>query len=480
MAGQHNNMLRRGYQPQHDSLSDKIHRYSGAVLIISITLMLILFAFFRMPSARNNRVFPSNRKLSTNNVLQTGSSSNRYAVIFDAGSSGSRVHVFCFDQNLDLVHIGKELEVFEKLKPGLSAYATNPKEAANSLLPLLQKAENVVPQYMHKNTPVKVGATAGLRQLGVDASERILQAVKDFLKAKSSLKSNDDWVSVLDGTQEGAYLWVALNYLLKNLGEEFSDTVGVIDLGGGSVQMAYAISEAEAANAPRIPSAEDTYVKEMLLMGTKYYLYVHSYLNYGLLAARAEILGAAKDSHNPCILTGYNGVYTYGGIDYKVSAPPSGSSMYHCRKETIKALKLDESTSTNINCTFGGVWNGGGGDGQKNLYVTSFFFDRAAEVGFVDASKPFAKVRPLDFHVAAQRACRTTLEDAKANYPNVHHTNLPYLCMDLVYQYTLLVDGFDLNPQQHITLVQQVEYQNSLVEAAWPLGSAIEAVSLAA
>lgn len=81
-------------------------------------------------------------------------------------------------------------------------------------------------------------ATAGLRQLGVDASERILQAVnttlhrtfvnnsqvfysslmnlicmfiqvKDFLKVKTSLKSNDDWVTVLDGTQEGAYQWVS-------------------------------------------------------------------------------------------------------------------------------------------------------------------------------------------------------------------------------------------------------------------------------
>lgn len=33
-----------------------------------------------------------------------------------------------------------------------------------------------------------------------------------------------------------------------------------------------------------------------------------------------------------------------------------------------------------MKCTFGGVWNGGGGDGQKNLFVASFFFDRAAEV----------------------------------------------------------------------------------------------------
>lgn len=46
----------------------------------------------------------------------------------------------------------------------------------------------------------------------------------------------------------------------------------------------------------------------------------------------------------------------------------------------MKALKVNESTCTHMKCTFGGVWNGGGGDGQKNLFVASFFFDRAAEV----------------------------------------------------------------------------------------------------
>ncbi|KAK6161601.1 hypothetical protein DH2020_004982 [Rehmannia glutinosa] len=477
--------------------------------------------------------------------------SKRYAVIFDAGSSGSRVHVFCFNQQLDLVPMGQDLELFlqckmidpgyvwidrgisdyvffrsmqippvccswivgrslyifrwlagvglnmiglGKRKPGLSGYAKDPAAAANSLSYLLEKAEAAVPQELRYSTPVRVGATAGLRQLEGDTSDRILQAVRDFLKNKSALKSKADWVTVLDGNQEGAYQWlvavdltatsvvipmldnlrtgiyvvlpdVTINYLLGNLGKKYSSTVGVVDLGGGSVQMAYAISEADAAKAPKLSDGEDSYVQQMYLKGRKYHLYVHSYLRYGLLAARAEILKVD------------NGSYKYGQAVFKASALPSGSSLSKCRETAIKALKVNESSCTHMKCTFGGVWNGGGGDGQKNLFVASFFFDRAAEAGFIDPSLAVAKVHPADFEDAAKRACETRLEDARSIYPRVEPDNLPYLCMDLVYQFTLLVDGFGLDPWQEITLVKKVKYQDSLVEAAWPLGSAIEAVS---
>nr|GMC80996.1 apyrase 2-like [Ipomoea batatas] len=456
---------------QHDSLSDKIVRYRGVLLVIALPLLLITFLLFlsRSPS---DSVGSLNRKFSPN------FGSNKYAVIFDAGSSGSRVHVFCFDQNLDLVPIGNNLELFHQLKPGLSAYPTDPEAAANSIKPLLEKAEAVVPQPLRPNTPVRVGATAGLRQLEGDAPDRILQAVRDFLKSKSSLKSQPDWVTVLDGSQEGAYEWVTINYLLGNLGKEYSETVGVVDLGGGSVQMAYAISESDAQKAPKLSDPEDKYVQEMYLKGRKYYLYVHSYLHYGLLAARAEILKVTENSGNPCILAGYSGSYKYGGAIYSASPLPYGSNMKSCRDVSIMALKVNESICTSMKCTFGGVWNGGGGDGQRNLFVASFFFDRAAEVGFINATAaPVAKVRPADFESAARDACETGLEDAKSKYTSVSADNLPYLCMDLVYQFTLLVDGFGIDPQQEITLVKQVEYQNSFVEAAWPLGSALEVVS---
>jgi apyrase len=230
-----------------------------------------------------------------------------YAVIFDAGSSGSRVHVYCFDQNLDLVPLENELELFLQLKPGLSAYPNDPRQSANSLVTLLDKAEASVPRELRPKTPVRVGATAGLRALGHQASENILQAVRELLKGRSRLKTEANAVTVLDGTQEGSYQWVTINYLLRTLGKPYSDTVGVVDLGGGSVQMAYAIPEEDAATAPKPVEGEDSYVREMYLKGRKYFLYVHSYLHYGLLAARAEILKVSEDSNNPCIATGYAG-----------------------------------------------------------------------------------------------------------------------------------------------------------------------------
>ena len=82
-----------------------------------------------------------------------------YSVVFDAGSTGSRVHVFRFSPALDLLPIGDgELSFFAQVKPGLSSYKDNPVRAQDGIRSLMEKAMQVIPKGL--KVPVAVGATA--------------------------------------------------------------------------------------------------------------------------------------------------------------------------------------------------------------------------------------------------------------------------------------------------------------------------------
>jgi hypothetical protein len=66
-----------------------------------------------------------------------------YNIVLDAGSTGSRIHIFKFKQqgsSLNLISDG-----FHQLKPGLSAFPDEPQKAAGSLKPLLEEAMKAVP-----------------------------------------------------------------------------------------------------------------------------------------------------------------------------------------------------------------------------------------------------------------------------------------------------------------------------------------------
>ena len=153
----------------------------------------------------------------------------KFAIVVDAGSTGSRVHIFKFlvvDGAIEL-----QFDKFEQLRPGLSSYAEDPPAAAASLKPLLDLALETVPQSLQASTHVMVGATAGLRLLPDGKADIILAEVRKWLRAGYPFAFEDGDVKILSGVDEGAFAWLTLNYLLGNLGKKEHETVASIDLG---------------------------------------------------------------------------------------------------------------------------------------------------------------------------------------------------------------------------------------------------------
>lgn len=240
----------------------------------------------------------------------------QYALMIDAGSTGSRIHIYKFH------NCGPsptyEYETFVQKQPGLSAYAGRPDDAAQSLDSLLGAAMRVVPEALRRCTPVAVKATAGLRLLGAAESAEILEAVRRWLGTEYPFPlASLDPVVIMDGRDEGVFAWVTTNYLMDTIRADSPGTAvpyAVLDLGGASTQIVFEPGFGSDDAAVALQDGEHKY--ELSFGGKERVLYQHSYLGYGLMRARKRVhrlvnflasfrtSDAGEELANPCLARG--------------------------------------------------------------------------------------------------------------------------------------------------------------------------------
>mmetsp|Transcript_18429 Transcript_18429/g.21293 ORF Transcript_18429/g.21293 Transcript_18429/m.21293 type:complete len:470 (+) Transcript_18429:120-1529(+) len=387
-----------------------------------------------------------------------------YSVVIDCGSTGSRVHIYEFNNVGGSSLPRVENEIFKQLKPGLSAYANDPIKGAESLVPLLDAAVAAIPESEHGVTPLFVGATAGLRLLPGNQADKLLDAVRLLLRRRYNFKfSPADDVMILSGDDEGKFAWMATNMLLGLL-RPGADTVGVVDLGGGSAQMIRAVELDEIAMLP--PEK----INKVKLGTQEIFLYVHSFLNYGLMAARKQILkisGASK----ACMPNSYQGPqakYKYGGETLSAAGGPNGN-FQGCLSKTLMTLDLDDQCTHNT-CTFDGEW-AGTGTAKEQFYMLSYIYERIDQTGAGDFSSIGGKSSLQRIKDTAREICSMPL--AKLNsIMGADEEDRPYLCMDLSYIYSLLNIGLGVTGDIH--LAKKFPSSNGKeFEAAWALGAAM-------
>jgi len=405
------------------------------------------------------------------------SATDKYAVVIDAGSTGSRVHVFEFDAK----DMRLRKDTFEAIKPGLSAYADDANAAADSLKALMKIAMDAVPESARATTSIQLRATAGLRLLPGQAAKDILAACAKLFASYPFMRDENS-ISIMDGADEGAYQWLTMNYLLGNLAPSHAPaatspdsansiaTVAAVDLGGGSVQFAYQVTPETARKAP------NGYVSKLQALGSTFDVYTRSHLGHGLMAARAAILNQSVGK-SPCIHEGHAGKYEYAGKAYDASAHEDGIDHELCTKHVVAALELDKSCDREGECSFNGAWGGEPGPGSKRVYLSSYLWDRAVNVGIVTDQEIDGRSTVRELGDKAKDACALSLTNVTSTYHGVDDADAPFMCMDLTFAHALLSVGFKRHEWDTLTLVKQIEYGNKPIEAAWPLGAALNSMA---
>ncbi len=417
--------------------------------------------------------------------------------MIDAGSTGSRIHVYKFNNCGSTPELEDEVlfKMTEKKEggSGLSSYGTDVEGAAKSLDVLLDEAVAKVPEKFRSCSPIAVKATAGLRKLdeklGPDASKNILAAVRQRIETKypfALVSAEKGGVEVMDGKDEGVYAWITTNYLLGKIGgPDKSPTAAVFDLGGGSTQIVFEPTYPSSSGGMPEKLAEGDHKYVFSTSGQTYELYQHSHLGYGLMEARKSIHklvaqaihDAATDNPswssnpitNPCIIPGMTrdvNVTLDNGSTYLLKmAGPDSPAPAQCRGLAEKTLMKDAECAL-APCSFKGVHQPSLAKtfAREDVYIFSYFYDRTQPLSMPE-SFTIAELRDLTQKVCEGekgwegfKGVKGALEELKGR---------PEYCLDLSFMVGLLHTGYEMGLAREVRIAKKIGGN----ELGWCLGA---------
>ncbi|XP_027862871.1 ectonucleoside triphosphate diphosphohydrolase 6 isoform X1 [Xiphophorus couchianus] len=424
-------------------------RFKMAALFLLLVLVLVLVLFLQRFSSSSSYRPPPHRPASHRTEPDWPGSSEgdgfQYEVMFDAGSTGTRVHVFRFQMG-NPGSPSLDRETFRAIEPGLSTYADDPQKCSAGIVALLDLARSVVPPSQWTRTPVVLKATAGLRLLPGDRAEQLLDRVRALFQ-DSPFLSTEDSVSIMDGTDEGISAWITINFLTGGLQGLDRPTVGMLDLGGGSTQITFSPRHEKTIQTSAIDD-----IRSFQMFNRAHTVYTHSYLGLGLMSARLAVLGGVDVSPSggstervsPCLAPEFSGSWEHADVIYTLKGQKEGEPVYEaCLNKIQKVLYRKLSAAPEA--------------ADVDFYAFSFYYDRAVDLQAIDEAAG-GTIRVSDYGQAAERVCRGP--------PDLQN---PFLCLDLVYISVLLQElGFPAHKQ--LRLARTVRQ----VEASWALGAAFQ------
>lgn len=453
----------------------------------------------------------------------------QYAIMIDAGSTGSRVHVYKFNYCSSSPEL--EDEVFEMLRPGLSSFKGNPRGAADSLRPLLQTSLKSIPQALQGCTPIAVKATAGLRLLGQEESNKILKEVRRMIRDEYPFVLADGpatkgvveltpgggeiegkAVEIMDGRDEGVFAWITVNYLLGFIGPPLPgqsggrrQTAAVMDLGGASTQIVFEPAVASDPVRGMRPGEHVYALRNFGGSGQDYTLYQNSYLGYGLMQARRRVNSLAAFAYgythpqgsnaasrpripSPCFAPGMSKTTKIAtlhpgskdDVDVEVFGAKGGISA--CRRLVDVMLDKDADCKEDP-CSFAGVYQPKLLDAvtssvpsvhMPGVVALSYFYDRLYPLGLGHDGQGFTLA---ELESVATDVCAGPSHWASkfSSEGLAELRDRPETCLDLVYMHSLLSLGYDLESKNSNQQKVQLRIEKKLggIELGWALGAAV-------